>query len=167
MTPPFPRVTWIVLDSVGAGEMPDAAAIWRRGQRYPGPHRFRPRVALAEHGAAGLGQSEAAGACGSRRIIPAPHSENARWHRPARTPPPAIGRWWAFISRSRFHFFRTDFRPRSCRNSRRASDAARSATAPLPAPRSSASSARNTCAPASRLSTPRPTAFFKWPRTKK
>jgi phosphopentomutase len=26
MTPPFPRVTWIVLDSVGAGEMPDAAA---------------------------------------------------------------------------------------------------------------------------------------------
>jgi phosphopentomutase len=25
MTPPFPRVTWIVLDSVGAGEMPDAA----------------------------------------------------------------------------------------------------------------------------------------------
>jgi phosphopentomutase len=26
MTPPFPRVIWIVLDSVGAGEMPDAAA---------------------------------------------------------------------------------------------------------------------------------------------
>ena len=26
MTPPFRRVTWIVLDSVGAGEMPDAAA---------------------------------------------------------------------------------------------------------------------------------------------
>jgi len=26
MTPRFPRVTWIVLDSVGAGEMPDAAA---------------------------------------------------------------------------------------------------------------------------------------------
>jgi phosphopentomutase len=26
MTPTFPRVTWIVLDSVGAGEMPDAAA---------------------------------------------------------------------------------------------------------------------------------------------
>jgi phosphopentomutase len=26
MTPPFPRVTWIVLDSVGVGEMPDAAA---------------------------------------------------------------------------------------------------------------------------------------------
>ena len=25
-TVPFPRVTWIVLDSVGAGEMPDAAA---------------------------------------------------------------------------------------------------------------------------------------------
>ena len=36
--------------------------LWRCGQRYPGPHRAGPRVALAEHGEAWSGQSQAAAA---------------------------------------------------------------------------------------------------------
>ena len=35
----FRRVIWIVLDSVGIGEMPDADSLWRRGQRYARQHR--------------------------------------------------------------------------------------------------------------------------------
>ena len=47
-----------------------------------------------------------------------------------------------------------------------ASAAARSATWWPPAPRSSTGSAPSTCGPASRSSTPRPTACFRLPRTK-
>jgi phosphopentomutase len=36
MTPPFPRVVWIVLDSVGIGEMPDAAAYGDAGSNTLG-----------------------------------------------------------------------------------------------------------------------------------
>ena len=35
----FRRVIWIVLDSVGIGEMPDAARLRRRGQRHARQHR--------------------------------------------------------------------------------------------------------------------------------
>jgi phosphopentomutase len=43
MTPPFRRVTWIVLDSVGAGEMPDAAAYGDAGSDTLG-HIARART---------------------------------------------------------------------------------------------------------------------------
>ena len=56
---------------------------------------------------------------------------------------------------------------RSWTNSSGASAAARWATRPPPAPRSSRNWAPSTCAPARRSSTPRPTASFRWPRTKK
>jgi phosphopentomutase len=41
--PPFPRITWIVLDSVGAGEMPDAAAYGDTGSDTLG-HIARARL---------------------------------------------------------------------------------------------------------------------------
>ncbi len=111
--------------------------LWRRGQRYAGPHRLRPRAALAEHGAAWLGQSQAAGARGPRRSsqcrirkMRAGVAGQRHHHRP-------LGDGGHSSVETVSRSFRTDFRPSSCRNSRPASGAARSATAPLPAPRSS------------------------------
>src|SRR5665213_510773 len=65
-------------------------------------------------------------------IGPSRRSGNAPWHRRAKTPPLATGRWSAFISPNLFHSFRTDFRLSSCGNLSLASVAERSATAPPP-----------------------------------
>ena len=115
MTPtPFSRIIWIVLDSVGIGEMPDAAALRRRGQRHAGQYRrgsaaFVCRICAA-HGSGATssrwtGLARAAEPTGVVR-----HA--ARWLRPARTPLPATGKWSGFISTSRFRCFRTASRPR-------------------------------------------------------
>ena len=106
-----------MLDSVGIGEMPDAAAYGDAGSDTLGNIARQRKLHLAESGATRLGQSQSAADMWIRWSIPRRHSDAARSRRPAKTPPPATGRWWAFIWRSRFRCFRTDFRPKSWRNS--------------------------------------------------
>jgi len=52
---PFPRVTWIVLDSVGAGEMPDAAAYGDAGSDTLGHIAFARELHLPNLAQLGLG----------------------------------------------------------------------------------------------------------------
>ena len=164
----FRRIIWIVLDSVGIGAMPDAAAYGDPPggdtlgniARIRGLRAAQPR---ARSGSAISSRSPASRPPRSRRLL----TDAARWLLPAKTRPPATGKWPASTSTSPFRFTRTASRRRSCTNSSAASAAAASATRPPPAPRSSRSSATSTCAPARPSSTPPPTACSRWPRTKK
>jgi phosphopentomutase len=55
MTAPFPRVTWIVLDSVGAGEMPDAASYGDAGSDTLGHIARARQLRLPNMAQLGLG----------------------------------------------------------------------------------------------------------------
>ena len=105
----FRRVIWIVLDSVGIGEMPDAEAYGDAGSDTLG-NIARAGAASAESVPAGLANIKPltgrARPCARWRLRKA-----ARSPRPARTRPPAIGRWRAFISKSRFRCFPHGFPP--------------------------------------------------------
>jgi phosphopentomutase len=57
--PPFPRVTWIVLDSVGAGEMPDAAAYGDAGSDTLGHIACARTLHLPNMAQLGLGNLKA------------------------------------------------------------------------------------------------------------
>ena len=107
----FRRVIWIVLDSVGIGEMPDAEAYGDPGSDTLGNiarqrpcicricagwdwRIFRPLRGLASGGRA------------RRSLRPCALAS------PARTPPGTLGDGLAFTSKSRFRYSPTDFRPR-------------------------------------------------------
>jgi phosphopentomutase len=59
MTPPFPRITWIVLDSVGAGEMPDAAQYGDAGSDTLGHIASTRQLHLPNLAQLGLGNLKA------------------------------------------------------------------------------------------------------------
>ncbi len=109
----FGRVIWIVLDSVGIGEMPDAAAYGDKGSDTLGNIARQRHFAFAESVPAGPGEYQAA--YGPRRRWPRrrERSASARWRRPARTRPRAIGKWRAFICEKPFPLFPHGFPPRS------------------------------------------------------
>jgi phosphopentomutase len=65
----------------------------------------------------------------------------ARWRRPARTPPPATGKWWASTWPSPSRSTRTVFPPEVMSEFERRIGRRRWATRPPPAPRSSRNSA--------------------------
>src|SRR5436305_8361218 len=88
----FQRVVWIVLDSVGIGAMPDAAAYGDGGSNTLGNlARVRP-LRLPNLSRLGIANVEplaglAPPICRVRR------SENVLWRRRGKTPRPGIGRW--------------------------------------------------------------------------
>jgi len=145
----FRRVILIVLDSVGIGEMPDAAAYGDAGSDTLGHIALWRPLILPHFRALGLANIRP---LANLRRCPSRSGRlaAARWPRPARIRPPAIGRWPAYSSRSPFPALpATAFRPRSWTNSSGASAAAPSATTPPRAPRSSRISARSTWPPGS------------------
>ena len=163
----FRRIIWIVLDSVGIGEMPDAAAYGDAGSDTLGNIAQPPAAAPAQPVPPGPRQHQAAGgtaarrrACRIVRPLRAGLARQGHHHRPL-----GDGR---HPSRKAFPAFPARIsRAKSWTNSSAASRAARWATRPPRAPKSSRSWARSTCAPARRSSTLRPTACSRWPRTRK
>ena len=162
------RAFIVVLDAVGAGELPDAAA-WgdegsntlgarRRGGRRPAPAEpagARPRQRAPARGlpAAGDGALGRPAGCSSARR--------------ARTRRSATGSSRASSRSVRSRPTRTAFRRTCSTSSRRPRGAASSATSPPRAPRSSSASARSTSARASGSSTPRPTRSSRSRRTRR
>ena len=167
MTPPFPRVIWIVLDSVGIGEMPDAAAYGDAGSDTLGNIAPRPATAPAESRAtwtwAISSRCRAFGprrAAGGVRPLRARLARQRHHHRPlgngrhpSRQAVPALS---ARLPARNHAGVRTPHRPRHARQQGRVGDRDHQGTR-----------ARSTCAPARPSSTRRPTACFRWPRTKK
>ena len=105
----FERVIWIVLDSVGIGELPDAADYGDVGRSTLG-HIARSR-ALKLPNLVRLGLANISRWHISSRLRGRPGASAKGPHiRRGRTRPPDIGRWREFGWRRRFRFIRKDFR---------------------------------------------------------
>ncbi len=108
---PFGRVIWIVLDSVGIGEMPDAAEYGDAGSDTLGNIARKRPMRSAEPGRARAWATSSRFAGIPPAAQPARRlSATARWHRRARTRPPGIGRWPASTWTSPSRCSRTDSR---------------------------------------------------------
>ena len=108
---PFRRVIWIVLDSVGVGAMPDAAAYGDVGSDTLGNIARQRPLHLPNLARLGLGNLKPLPNIAPRGTASRRPSDAAPWHRPAKTPPPGIGRWWAFISTKPFPLYPRGFPP--------------------------------------------------------
>ena len=107
--PAFDRVIWIVLDSVGIGELPDAADYGDVGRNTLG-HIARSRpLRAAESRAPGPRQYRAARSSCRRPPRPRAASAKAPRIRPARTPRRATGKWRASGCRRRFPVYKHGF----------------------------------------------------------
>ncbi len=106
----FERIIWIVLDSVGIGELPDAADYDDVGRNTLGHIAKSRPLALPNLVRLGLGQHRAARLTCAVRQSRKAATARARRIRPARTPPPGTGRWRASGCRRRFPFTSTAFR---------------------------------------------------------
>ena len=165
-TPIFSRVVWIVLDSVGIGEMPDAAAYGDDGSDTLGNiARLRGLQLpnLARLGLANISRSRSRARGRTHR----PHSDAARWLRPARTPPPGIGRWRAFIWSKPFPLYPHGFPPEIMDEFERRIGRSTLGNKAASGTEIIRNWARSTCAPARPSSIPRPTASSRSPRTRK
>lgn len=91
----FGRVVWIVLDSVGIGEMPDAEAYGDKGSDTLGNIARQRRLKLPN--LCRLGLANIRPLTGLDPVAGRERLDAAAWRRPARTPPPGTGRWRAFI----------------------------------------------------------------------
>ncbi len=108
----FRRVVWIVLDSVGIGEMPDAEAYGDKGSDTLGNIARQCQLHLPNLCRLGLANIKPLDRTGARDIARWGPSAAPRWPRLEKTPPPATGKWWAFTSKSRFRCSPTVFRRR-------------------------------------------------------
>ena len=164
---PFSRIIVIVLDSVGAGALEDAGAYGDEGSNTLGQHRARGRR-FAYRRCARLGLDrivDIGGTVGGR----APRAAIGRMAEASAGKDSVTGHWemMGIVLDRAFPVFPSGF-PRELHRRLRASGsaAARWATTPPRARRSSMTLAPSTCAPASRLSTRRPTACFRLRRTR-
>ena len=164
-----PEPSCIVIDSAGIGELPDAAAYGDEGSNTLGniAPRGRPgacrilRVARPRTASSPLDGGAGGAARPARRLRP--HGGGVAGQGLGDRP---LGDGRGSCSTGRSRPFPTAFRRTSSRSSSAASGAGRSATWSRRAPRSSIGWATSTCGPASRSSTPRPTACSRSPRTR-
>ncbi len=161
------RVAVIVLDGVGAGALPDAAAYGDEGSNTLRHVLEATGVALPNLTALGLGEIVgAAGVDGAVARAPRRPTGACSSAAPARTRPPATGSSWGSSSSGRSRPTRRASRPTSSSPSSAPSAAACSPTAPPRARPSSRSSATSTSPAAAPSSTPRPTPSSRSPATR-
>ena len=188
MKRPFSRVILIVLDSVGIGELPDAAAYGDEGSNTLGNIAKQVPLQVPTLRSLGLGELVTWVSPGTRGLVLRRCPSRIRsaglgadrtgfhirgaYGRMAEASPgkdSVTGHWemMGIVLDRPFPTFPDGFPPDvDRRSSSGASAAARSATSSPPARRSSSGSVPSTCAPASRSSTRRPTACSRLPRTR-
>ena len=175
---PFSRVILIVLDSVGCGELPDAAAYGDEGSDTLGniarqvplgaPAAARAWSRSGQRQSAGRSRQQAGRIDSNERCDAAALGAYGRMAEASAGKDSVTGHWemMGIVLDRPFPTFPPAFRLMSSPSSNGGSAAARLATSSPRAPRSSSASAPSTSAPASRSSTPQPTACSRSPRTK-
>src|SRR5579864_8966489 len=160
-TPRFDRIIWIVLDSVGIGELPDANDYGDVGRDTLG-HIARSRpLRIPNLQRLGIGNIAPLVS-----ITPPEVMERAPQNPREKTLPLVIGKWRASGSTRPFRSIRMDSPSTSFRSLNVRLGAAHWATNRRRELRSSRSWVSSTSPPAFRLFTPLATAFFKSPHTK-